>query len=67
MESFQGDTAPGSKAFVRGGTINPNEKVKIDSEGQFSLESFILSFITTMIVSVFNDMFILVLFKTMDK
>uniref|UniRef100_A0A2N9F2P9 Uncharacterized protein n=1 Tax=Fagus sylvatica TaxID=28930 RepID=A0A2N9F2P9_FAGSY len=36
VESFQGDTAPGSKAFVRGGTINPNEKVKIDSEGEKS-------------------------------
>ena len=34
MESFQGDNAPGSKAFVRGGTINPNERVKTDSEGQ---------------------------------
>lgn len=34
VESFQGDTAPGSKAFVRGGVINPNEKLKNDSEGQ---------------------------------
>lgn len=33
VESFQGDTTPGSKSFVRGGTINPNDKVKIDSEG----------------------------------
>lgn len=33
MDSFQGDNAPGSKAFVRGGTINPNEKVKADTEG----------------------------------
>lgn len=33
LESFQGDNAPGSKAFVRGGTINPNERVKTDSEG----------------------------------
>ncbi|XXG52616.1 hypothetical protein AAC387_Pa03g0896 [Persea americana] len=33
VESFQGDNAPGSKAFVRGGTINPNERVKTDSEG----------------------------------
>ncbi|RWR75860.1 protein RRC1 isoform X1 [Cinnamomum micranthum f. kanehirae] len=33
VESFQGDNAPGSKAFVRGGTINPNEKLKTDSEG----------------------------------
>ncbi|KAK1372469.1 hypothetical protein POM88_028662 [Heracleum sosnowskyi] len=24
---------PGSKTFVRGGTINPNDKLKIDSEG----------------------------------
>jgi U2-associated protein SR140 len=33
VESFQGDTGPGSKAFVRGGIINPNEKLKADSEG----------------------------------
>ncbi|XP_042518384.1 protein RRC1-like [Macadamia integrifolia] len=33
VESFQGDNAPGSKAFVRGGTINPNEKIKTESEG----------------------------------
>ncbi|XP_012065817.1 protein RRC1 isoform X2 [Jatropha curcas] len=36
VESFQGDNAPGSKAFVRGGTINPNEKVKPESEGEKS-------------------------------
>ncbi|KAF5456832.1 hypothetical protein F2P56_026268 [Juglans regia] len=36
VESFQGDITPGSKAFVRGGTINPNEKVKADSEGEKS-------------------------------
>ncbi|XP_050268234.1 protein RRC1-like [Quercus robur] len=36
VESFQGDTTPGSKSFVRGGTINPNDKVKIDSEGEKS-------------------------------
>ncbi|CAN1816397.1 Protein RRC1 [Linum perenne] len=36
VESFQGDTAPGSKAFVRGGLINPNEKAKVDSEGEKS-------------------------------
>ncbi|KAL5783007.1 hypothetical protein ACOSP7_008036 [Xanthoceras sorbifolium] len=35
VESFQGDLTPGSKAFVRGGTINPNEKVK-DPEGEKS-------------------------------
>ncbi|KAJ9167639.1 hypothetical protein P3X46_019256 [Hevea brasiliensis] len=35
VESFQGD-APGSKTFVRGGTINPNERVKTDSEGEKS-------------------------------
>lgn len=34
VESFQGDNAPGSKTFVRGGTINPNEKLKSDAEGQ---------------------------------
>ncbi|KAJ8749344.1 hypothetical protein K2173_018831 [Erythroxylum novogranatense] len=34
VESFQGDG--GSKTFVRGGTINPNEKVKPDSEGEKS-------------------------------
>uniref|UniRef100_A0A5B7A524 Putative U2 snRNP-associated SURP motif-containing protein isoform X1 n=1 Tax=Davidia involucrata TaxID=16924 RepID=A0A5B7A524_DAVIN len=33
VESFQGDSTPGSKAFVRGGTLNPNEKLKTDSEG----------------------------------
>lgn len=33
VESFQGDNAPGSKAFVRGGTINPNDRHKTDSEG----------------------------------
>ncbi|GFY96792.1 RNA recognition motif (RRM)-containing protein [Actinidia rufa] len=32
VESFQGDNA-GPKAFVRGGTINPNERLKNDSEG----------------------------------
>lgn len=35
VESFEGDgNAPGSKTFVRGGTINPNEKLKNSSEGQ---------------------------------
>lgn len=34
VESFQGDNAPGSKTFVRGGTINPNDRYKPDSEGQ---------------------------------
>lgn len=33
LESFQGDDAPGLKAFVRGGTVN-DEKVKPDT-GQF--------------------------------
>ncbi|CAI9771691.1 unnamed protein product [Fraxinus pennsylvanica] len=33
VESFQVDDTPGSKAFVRGGTINPNEKLKNYSEG----------------------------------
>lgn len=33
VESFQDDSVPGSKTFVRGGTINPNDKVKTDSEG----------------------------------
>lgn len=33
VESFQVDDVPGSKAFVRGGVINPNEKLKNDSEG----------------------------------
>lgn len=33
LESFQGDDIPGSKTFVRGGLINPNDKVKADSEG----------------------------------
>ncbi|TMW91017.1 hypothetical protein EJD97_014922 [Solanum chilense] len=33
VESFQADNTPGSKAFVRGGTINPNDKLKMDSQG----------------------------------
>ncbi|OIV93798.1 hypothetical protein TanjilG_03761 [Lupinus angustifolius] len=33
VESFQGDNAPGSKTFVRGGTINPNDKLKDDLDG----------------------------------
>ncbi|KAL8521814.1 hypothetical protein ACS0TY_012107 [Phlomoides rotata] len=33
VESFQADNTPGSKAFVRGGTINPNDKLKNDLEG----------------------------------
>lgn len=33
VESFEVDNTPGSKAFVRGGLINPNEKPKSDSEG----------------------------------
>ncbi|XP_045833238.1 protein RRC1-like isoform X2 [Trifolium pratense] len=37
VESFQGDNAPGSKTFVRGGTINPNDKLKDDSEGMCHL------------------------------
>lgn len=41
VESFQGDITPGSKAFVRGGTINPNERVKADSEGQSERGYFI--------------------------
>lgn len=31
VESFKGDSA--AKTFVRGGTINPNDKPKPDSEG----------------------------------
>ena len=33
VESFQDDSVPGSKTFVRGGTINPNDKLKTDTEG----------------------------------
>lgn len=33
LESFQGEDTPGSKTFVRGGTIDPNGKAKADSEG----------------------------------
>ncbi|KAI3990610.1 hypothetical protein MKX01_022910, partial [Papaver californicum] len=33
LESFQSDSTPGSKTFVRGGMINPNDKLKNDSEG----------------------------------
>ncbi|XP_022638607.1 protein RRC1 isoform X4 [Vigna radiata var. radiata] len=36
VESFQGDTTPGSKTFVRGGTINPNDRFKDDTEGEKS-------------------------------
>ncbi|XP_022754443.1 protein RRC1-like isoform X2 [Durio zibethinus] len=36
LASFQGDNTPGSKAFVRGGTINPNERLKSDSKGEKS-------------------------------
>uniref|UniRef100_A0A7N0TA05 Uncharacterized protein n=1 Tax=Kalanchoe fedtschenkoi TaxID=63787 RepID=A0A7N0TA05_KALFE len=36
VESFKGDNTPGSKTFVRGGIINPNEKLKTDSEGEKS-------------------------------
>ncbi|VVB13989.1 unnamed protein product [Arabis nemorensis] len=34
VESFEGDSA--AKTFVRGGTINPNDKSKPDSEGEKS-------------------------------
>ncbi|XP_031491636.1 protein RRC1-like isoform X1 [Nymphaea colorata] len=33
VESFKGGNTPGEKTFVRGGTINPNERVKNDHEG----------------------------------
>ncbi|XP_010922016.1 protein RRC1 [Elaeis guineensis] len=33
VESFKADGTPGSKAFVRGGVMDPNEKLKADSEG----------------------------------
>lgn len=33
VESFKGDNAPGSKTFVRGGVIDPNERLKANSEG----------------------------------
>ncbi|THF96045.1 hypothetical protein TEA_010812 [Camellia sinensis var. sinensis] len=33
VESFQGENIPGSKVFVRGGTINVNDGLKIDSKG----------------------------------
>ncbi|CAN1140433.1 Protein RRC1 [Linum perenne] len=42
LESFQGDTAPGSKTFVRGGLINPNDKVKDDSEGEKSKDGVLI-------------------------
>ncbi|KAK6158764.1 hypothetical protein DH2020_006078 [Rehmannia glutinosa] len=32
VESFSVDDTPGSKTFVRGGTINPNDRLKNDSE-----------------------------------
>lgn len=34
VESFQGES--GTKTFVRGGTINPGDKPKADSEGEKS-------------------------------
>ncbi|KAK9077816.1 hypothetical protein SSX86_006154 [Deinandra increscens subsp. villosa] len=33
LESFQGDNASGLKTFVRGGTVNPDDKVKSDTGG----------------------------------
>ncbi|XP_076936480.1 protein RRC1-like isoform X2 [Bidens hawaiensis] len=33
LESFQGDSASGLKSFVRGGTVNPDDKVKSDTGG----------------------------------
>eukprot|EP00249_Psilotum_nudum_P024566 c29224_g1_i2 orf=624-3833(-) len=38
VESFQVDDVPGGKAFVRGGTINPNERSKLSNEGTGSKE-----------------------------
>lgn len=32
VESFKADDVPGGKAFVRGGTINPNDRAKPSSE-----------------------------------
>jgi hypothetical protein len=32
VESFKADDTPGGKAFVRGGTINPSERSKPDTE-----------------------------------
>jgi hypothetical protein len=32
VQSFKADDTPGGKAFVRGGTINPSERPKPDSE-----------------------------------
>lgn len=66
VESFQGDFSPGSKAFAREGTINGNEKLKTDSEGQCHGKNYI-AFFRLMIVSVFNYMFLLVSFQNMDK
>lgn len=43
VESFQADNTPGSKSFVRGGVINPNDKLKTDSQGP--LQESILSLI----------------------
>ncbi|KAJ7563699.1 hypothetical protein O6H91_03G121900 [Diphasiastrum complanatum] len=39
VESFKGDDVPGGKAFVRGGIINPNERIKPASENSGSKES----------------------------
>ncbi|ONK75904.1 uncharacterized protein A4U43_C03F21790 [Asparagus officinalis] len=36
VESFQANDEPGSKPSIRGGLINPNEKLKADSEGRNS-------------------------------
>lgn len=44
VESFQDDSVPGSKTFVRGGTINPNDKVKTDSEGWCCVDRLLMFF-----------------------
>ncbi|KAM3409207.1 hypothetical protein ACQJBY_001891 [Aegilops geniculata] len=36
VESFKGESTSGSK-FVRGGVIDPNAKLRADSEGYFSI------------------------------
>ncbi|KAJ4798388.1 RNA recognition motif-containing family protein [Rhynchospora pubera] len=43
VESFKSESTPGSKAFVRGGFIDPNKKHENDSQGSQSKEGMSLS------------------------
>ena len=43
VESFKADDVPGGKAFVWGGTINPDDQSKAGTEGlcEYVLRSFV--------------------------